>query len=253
MTSDLIQNKYAARSTPSVPKSMRQLELTRDESFLDGTNDIFDILARQSQDNDSWEKSMGTTLSFLERARVMLENAEKKISEQDRRLKTLEDNTGVDPLTGLLNRKGFSKALLREIARTNRGLNEGGLLVMFNLENMGVITNQHGEEAVNTAMRLVGRALESEIRDMDLAARTADDEFVLLFTDTTMSDSLSRLQNMAVRLNRLSLIWNGTEIRVSLSLGLKAYEQGAKPEQIFKDASADLARNKKGPITAQAR
>lgn len=246
MTSDMIQNKYAAKKVSSLPKPIGRLELTRDQSFLDGTNDIFDILARENTDQESWEKSMGSTVSFLERAKVMLQTAEKKISEQDKRLKTLENATGVDPLTGLLNRKGFSKALLREIARTNRGYNEGGVLVIFNLDNIDVIARDHGNEAIQTAIRLVARALESEIRDMDLAARINDDEFVLLFTDTDMSASLSRLQNMAVRLNRLSLIWNGTEIRINLSLGLKSYEQGSKAEQVLKEASDDLQRNSKG-------
>ena len=245
MTSDMIQNKYAAKKISSLPKPIGRLELTRDQSFLDGTNDIFDILARENNDQESWEKSMGSTVSFLERAKIMLQTAEKKISEQDKRLKTLENATGVDPLTGLLNRKGFSKALLREIARTNRGYNNGGVLVIFNLDNIDVIARDNGNEAIQTATRLVARALESEIRDMDLAARINDDEFVLLFTDTNMSASLSRLQNMAVRLNRLSLIWNGTEIRINLSLGLKSYEQGSKAEQVLKEASDDLQRNSK--------
>lgn len=249
MSSDLIQNKYAAEGAPSVPASLKdRVELTRDQSFLDGKRDIFDILARQKRDEDSWQKSMGETVGFLERARIMLENAEKKISEQDKRLQTLEDVTGVDPLTGLLNRKGFSKALMREIARTNRAYNDGGLLVMFSLENLLSIEDAQGEEAAALATKLVAQALESEIRDMDLAARTQDDEFVLLFTDTDMGKALSRLQNMALRLNRLSLIWNGEEIRISLSLGLKSYAQGAKAEQVFQDANDDLQRNRKGTV-----
>ncbi len=249
MTSDMIQNKYAAERASSLPGSLRdRIDLTRDQSFLDGRRDIFDILARKTQDKENWQQNMGETVSFLERAQLMLENAEKKISEQDKRLKTLEDANGIDPLTGLLNNKGFSKALAREIARTNRAYNDGGLLVMFNLENLDTIQDKQGDEASIMAVKLVARALETEIRDMDLAARTDHDEFVLLFTDTDMAKALSRLQDMALRLNRLSLIWNGAEIRISLSLGLKSYGQGSKAEQIFKDANIDLQRNRKGSL-----
>jgi len=253
MTSDMIQNKYAADSVSSVASALQErLELTRDQSFLDGQRDIFDILARQKHNHDSWQQSMGETVSFLERARILLENAEKKISEQDQHLQMLEDTSGIDPLTGLLNRQGFSKALIREISRTNRAYSDGGLLVMFNLENLDAIQKNQGEEASIRAVKLVAQALENEIRDMDLAARTEDDEFVLLFTDTSMSKALSRLQDMALRLNRLSLIWDSYEIRISLSLGLKSYEQGAKAEQIFKGANDDLQRNRKGTLQTKS-
>lgn len=247
MTSDMIQNKYTDRDHKApITGVNRQLELTRDPSFVEGTQDIFDILARAHTAETGWEETFGESVNFFERIRSMLQRAEKTITEQDETLKALEKASGMDALTGLLNAGGFSRALTREIARTNRGYNEGGLLVMFCLENLQKIREAHGEEAANTALRLVAQALELEIRDMDLAARAQDDEFVLLFTDTTMGDALERLQNMALRLNRLSLIWHGAEIRISLSLGLKSYEQGAQAEQIFKDASADLKRNRKG-------
>lgn len=251
MTSDAIQNKTAELSHLVATQDLQKgLELTRDQSFLDGTHDIFDVLARKggkerkplTQNASAIEQTLG----FLDRARAMLGAAEAKIKTQAEDIQALKKVTNIDPATGLMNGKGFSQALIREIGRTNRGLNDGGLLVIFNFENLSNIAETYGQKASNTALRLVARALESEIRDMDLAAHIDEDEFVLLFSDTTMEKALNRLQNMALRLNRLSLIWNGAEIRVSLSLGLKSYEQGARADAIFKQASMDLQRNRKG-------
>ncbi len=251
MTSDAIQNKTAELSHLVATQDLQKgLELTRDQSFLDGTHDIFDVLARKGgNDHKPLTGNSNTireTLSFLDRARAMLGAAEHKIKTQAEDIQALKELTYVDALTGLTNGKGFSEALIREIARTNRDLSEGGLLVIFNLENLSTIKEAYGQKAANTALRLVARALESEIRDMDLAARIDDDEFVLLFSDTSMEKALSRLQNMALRLNRLSLIWDSAELRISLSLGLKSYEKGAQADNIFKQASMDLARNRKG-------
>jgi len=245
MASDLIQNQYARKTTPNAKTRGNRLELTREQSFLDGQHDIFDILARHQNDGARLNQNLGTTAQFLERTRVMLHSAEQKVCEQDQQLKTLQGSSETDPLTGLLNRKGFSRALLREVARTNRGYNEGGLMVMFSLENFAKIHSTHGEKAAEHAVTLIANALESEMRDMDLAARTADDEFILLFTDTTMDIALGRLQNMALRLNRLSLVWNEEEIRLNLSLGLKSYQKGDRADAIFQDASNDLNRNRK--------
>lgn len=247
MTSELVQNKYMAKNAKALTGGLhKRLELTRDESFIEGTQDIFDILARKQDKAARHEPGAAETISFLERARMMLQKAEIHVSEQDQRLKMLENISGIDSLTGFMNLVGFKGALRREIARTNRGYNDGGLLVLFSFENLGSILNDQGEDAAQTAIKLVAGALENEIREMDLAARTADDEFVLLFTDTSMSKALERLQGMALRLNRLSLICGDQETRISLSLGLKTYKRGSRAEQVFKDANEDLKRNSRG-------
>ncbi len=242
MTTDFIQDKYLGKWPRSVlfgekptvrsgytatENKIRttKLELTRDAKFLNGADDIFDV---------------------LNRAGDALQEAEDSIQEKDDQIQYLEDISGIDLVTGFLNRRGFTKALIREVSRTNRGHNEGGLLVMFNLENFDNIREKHGMDAAERALILVAKAMDNEIRPIDWAGRINDDEFVLLFSHTTMEEALDRLQNMALRLNKLSLIWAGAEIHLSLSLGLKSYGRGDRAEDIFRCANDDLQRNRKG-------
>jgi diguanylate cyclase len=208
-------------------------------------------LARQEADKKGLERSIGSTIALLKRSSIMLQDAEARIEEQTQRIEDLETIVTVDEVSGLLNRRGFAKIFAKEVARTNRGLNDGGLLVMFNLENLHVIRKEHGKEAAHMAIRLITKALESEIRDSDHAGRILDDEFVLLFADTSMDLALTRLQNMALRLNKLSLIWDGAEINLNLSLGLKSFGANERAEKIFEAASDDLERNRKGASTAK--
>lgn len=262
MSSEHIQPKLVAQrlSSPSLSSSGLKpannslalnrrkgtFELTRDQDFLSGNDDIFDVLARHSAEKNHWDTRMNATLKSLERARSMLSEAEKTIRDLSEKLRYLEDVSGICALTGLLNHRGFTRALNKEISRTNRGLSQGGLLVMFNLENLSRIESAHGEKAGETTLRLVARALETEIRGMDSAAHIQKDEFVLLFADTNLELALTRLQNMALRLNKLSLIWDKNEINLNLSLGLKTYNPGDLADQIFKSANDDLMRNRKG-------
>ncbi len=222
------------------------LELTRNDGFLNGSQDIFDVLAHQEEGRNALERSIGSTIALLKRSSIMLQDAEETIEQQTQRIQTLEKISTVDEVSGLLNRRGFVQTFYKEVARTNRGANDGGLLVMFNLENLHVIRKKHGKGAAHMAVRLITKALENEIRDMDHAGRLLDDEFVLLFTDTSMDAALTRLQNMAMRLNKLSLIWDGVEINLNLSLGLKSFGASEKAENIFEAASNDLQRNRKG-------
>lgn len=250
MTSDVIQNRYARKPAipPHVLEPEARLELTRDQGFLNGTRDIFDVLSRRG---GGQKDSAGNGNPLPERARAMLKQAEKTILDQDRRLRELEDRSGIDAMTGLLNGKGFARAFAAEVARTNRGYSEGGLLVIFSLENLEAIRARHGEDAVESALNLIARAVEAETRMMDHAAHIHGDEFVLLFAETTMEKALDRLQIMALRLNRISLIRDGGEIRLNLSLGLKSYTKGARAEDVFTAASADLERNRKNAAQAK--
>lgn len=247
MTTDRIQNKYEQSMRAHRVPVRSKLELTREASFVDGHQDIFDVLARRSGGQDVaanlLQDNLDETVRYLKRSKDMLENANRTIEEQEARLNELENVSLVDLDTGLLNKSSFAKSLAREIARTNRGYSQGGLLVMFSVENFSALVDIYGEEAGIDASRLVARTLENEIRDMDLAARVSEDEFILLFTDTSMKKALSRLQNMAMRLNRLCLELDGKDIRLSLSLGLKSYEPGSDAANIFDAANTDLKRN----------
>ena len=247
MTTDRIQNKYErtmrARRVPVGSK----LELTRESSFVDGHQDMFDVLAKRNTGAHApanlLQNNLDETVRYLKRSRDMLKNANETIKDQDARINALESANLIDLDTGLLNKSSFATALSREIARTNRGYSQGGLLVMFSVENFSALVDLYGEDAGVSASKLVAQTLEKEIRDMDLAARVSDDEFILLFADTSMKKALNRLQNMAMRLNRLSLELDGKDIRLSLSLGLKSYEHGAEAAHIFDAANTDLKRN----------
>lgn len=226
--------KAEARFTAS------SFEITRNKGFVEGDFDIFDMLAYQKKERAALESSLNTTIALLERSTEMLHSAENTIN-------TLQSATLVDDISGLLNRRGFFQIFKKEFARMHRKKSEGGLLVVFNLENLKVIREQYGKKAANRAIKLLTKAFEQEIRETDYAGRIMDDEFVLLFMDTNMNEALSRLQNMALRLNKLSLIWEGQEINLNLSLGLKSFTaQDHEAAKIFEAASIDLERNRKG-------
>jgi diguanylate cyclase (GGDEF)-like protein len=110
---------------------------------------------------------------------------------------------------------------------------------MIDLDNFKTINDSFGHQAGDACLRLVGQALQSEVRAMDIAARLGGDEFVLLLVNTTKEDAAARVQDIAARLNRLSLAWDGDEIRVGASFGLESYKAGDVCEKIF--SAADLS------------
>jgi diguanylate cyclase (GGDEF)-like protein len=235
MTSDIIQQNLAAGSArPS-------LELTREDGFLNGSHDIFDVLARHDLEKDGLQRSMGAAIALLKKAQAKIEHAEEKIAAQSTRIRTLENLATTDELTGLCNRRGFLNAFTREIARVKRGLSEGGVLVLVEIDSYETTRRAFGQQAADSCIALIARILEGEIRAMDVAARLKKDAFMMLLANASPDQALGRTQKLALRLNNLSLVRNRQEIQISASLGLKAYGASDKVESLFAEITQEAA------------
>lgn len=194
--------------------------------------------------DETQERIMNATFALLKQARLMLDEAEAKIQAQDERISYLEDLATSDELTGLKNRRGFLEVFMQELDRCKRGLSCGGLLVLIDLDNFKSVNDTFGHLAGDACLRLVGRTLDNEIRQMDIAARLGGDEFVLLLSNTTKAQAARRAQELAWRLNNLSVAWYGEEIPVQASLGLRDYGAKDTISKIFNDADMRLYANK---------
>lgn len=191
------------------------------------------------------ERVLGTTVALLNQTQVELEASRILIEELKSKLIEMEMVATTDMLTGLKNRRGFEDNFARELDRTRRGKSIGGVLVVIDLDSFKAINDTYGHQAGDTCLRLVADALKAEIRVMDTAARLGGDEFVLLMTDATPESLLTRVQNIAWKLNHLSLPWNGMNIAINASVGMKPYLSGDTAEAIFAEADHSMYMDKK--------
>ncbi|PZQ47419.1 MAG: GGDEF domain-containing protein [Micavibrio aeruginosavorus] len=196
-------------------------------------------------ERDGWFRTMSASLALIKQAHLRLDAAESRIADQEARIAELESQVTSDELTGLLNRRGFFNAFVKEMDRTQRGHSHGGLLVLVDLDNFKMIYDTYGHQAGDAALRLVARTLESNSRAMDSCGRIGGDEFVLLLVNTERDKALVRAQNLIKQLNNLSLVWYGAELPIRASLGLKDYGAGDKPEDIFGQADGFLYAQKR--------
>lgn len=213
--------------------------------WLDNADEVFSYLEQGKSKQENWPQSMNTTLNLLRQAHSIIEQFETRIKEQEIRISELQKLSTTDELTGLVNRRGIFRSFERELDRVNRGLSEGGLLVMIDLDNFKVINDKFGHDAGDAALHLVASALNADCRKMDIIGRLGGDEFVMLFVNTTRKEALERAQSLIQKLNNLSFIWHSTEIPLRASLGLKEYRKGSTIHQIFAAADADMYDSKK--------
>jgi diguanylate cyclase (GGDEF)-like protein/putative nucleotidyltransferase with HDIG domain len=98
-------------------------------------------------------------------------------------ISNLTDAARSDPLTGLLNRRGFEEAFDVELERARRA--DGGLSVIVgDLDRFKDVNDRFGHAAGDEVLRRVGATIGSTKRSWDIAARIGGEEFAVLAPDT---------------------------------------------------------------------
>jgi diguanylate cyclase (GGDEF)-like protein/PAS domain S-box-containing protein len=100
---------------------------------------------------------------------------------REQRLRHLADH---DPLTGVLNRRGFGHELRRHISRLERYGTKGALL-MLDLDHFKDYNDAHGHAGGDRLLQAVATGLSGRLRSGDVLGRIGGDEFAVLLPETT--------------------------------------------------------------------
>jgi diguanylate cyclase (GGDEF)-like protein len=112
---------------------------------------------------------------------------ERKVRE---RTEALQHLTEIDPLTGLLNRRGMTDRFEKEIARQARQSGSLGMLLL-DLDYFKQVNDTYGHAAGDVALCATANILRSMKRSYDHAGRWGGEEFLLLLPDCGEADLLA--------------------------------------------------------------
>lgn len=107
------------------------------------------------------------------------------------RVATLDSAAHRDPLTGLLNRRGF--------LTQSAGLNQGAI-ALVDLDWFKAVNDLHGHDAGDDVLRDFAAFLARSVRRRDCVARWGGEEFAVLFPDLSEVEAGGILHRMARRL-----------------------------------------------------
>lgn len=105
-----------------------------------------------------------------------------KIAEAVDRLRQ-EYESGVDPLTGLLNLKGYQRRE-KEALEAAKSHNHPLTVTVVDVNDLKVKNDREGHDAGDAYLKRVAQLLRDSTRITDVVARVGGDEFRLLLTET---------------------------------------------------------------------
>src|SRR5262249_60882380 len=111
------------------------------------------------------------------------------------RFEQTEPESHPDPLPGLATRRSLDRQFEAGLARAQR-TDGAGSVVVLDLDRLKEINDTYGHEAGDRALRSVGNVLRSTVRQNDLCARFAGDEFIVVLCDCTPHGDARRMKHL---------------------------------------------------------
>ncbi|MCC6750650.1 MAG: diguanylate cyclase [Deltaproteobacteria bacterium] len=149
------------------------------------------------------------------------------VTERERSKELLRQQSLIDELTGLYNRRGFltlAEQQHRLAERQRRPLQ----LLFADQDDLKQVNDRHGHAAGDRALREIARALRSSLRGSDIVARIGGDEFAALLVESTDGRrAVERFEELLDKLNAAAAL----PFRLAVSVGLAAYDP-SNPETI---------------------
>jgi diguanylate cyclase (GGDEF)-like protein len=152
---------------------------------------------------------------------------------------SLRQQSIIDPLTQLYNRRYLEEVLKRELARSSRSGVPLSVLVL-DLDHFKRINDTFGHEAGDAVLRKVAQTLREGIRSGDVACRMGGEEMVLLLPECGIANAVKRADAIRTAIAGGAVLHDGQRIGVTASIGVASFPQHGNNMQVLVHA-ADLA------------
>lgn len=190
------------------------------------------------------ETDPGLTLQIARKALDAAEHAAWRIREQSRRIAVLERDSVTDPLTGVLNRRGFETELRLALADGARH-GEHGAVLFLDLDGFKRINDSLGHSAGDAVLRKVAGVLRAGTRESDRVGRLGGDEFAVLMTRTTVENARGRAKSIEWMINNSAIDWQGQPIAIRASIGTDYFGPNDEQSAIMVRADQAMYRQKR--------
>lgn len=114
------------------------------------------------------------------------------------KVNTLKEETSIDSLTKLLNRHTFEKRV-----KVFSDQQKNYTLVMLDVDWFKAINDTYGHIAGDEVLQALASKLKESLQEDDLACRYGGEEFILVFTETTIEEAYERVESLRASVQQI--------------------------------------------------
>lgn len=167
-----------------IPKELRAAHAQHVADFRQGTDDVKQMRDRKTIMGRCKDGSERPVRALILKGSVdgeeFLAAAVRDTAGDTETQRKLQELAESDPLTGLLNRRGFVRVATEKI-EIARGRDHPMSVAVLDLDHLKKINDTHGHAVGDAVITRIARVISKNIRQNDAAGRLGGDEFVILF------------------------------------------------------------------------
>ncbi len=213
--------------------------------LLDSDDELGDVARQFNRLQAQLAEAQAKLQAKVDLADGELRHANQRLTAQAAELKRanseLERLTFTDPLTGLYNRRYFSKLMDDEVSLSVRN-NETNSILLADIDRFKSYNDKHGHDVGDEIIKAVANLISERIRKTDVACRYGGDEFFILCRRAAPDSALKIADDLRGAMAQTPLRIGALDLNITLSIGA-ATIPGPQPvttaEQFFR--CADLA------------
>lgn len=145
---------------------------------------------------------------------IMRDTTEQKIA-----IAEIERQAIYDELTGLINRREFSKRLDDLLEGANFHDTQHSLLYM-DLDQFKVVNDSCGHIAGDELLRQLSALIRTKVRNSDTLARLGGDEFGVLLEDCSVEKAMEVAETLRQTISGFRFQWQGKRFEIGVSIGV---------------------------------
>lgn len=130
-----------------------------------------------------------------------------------------------DGLTGLYNRRAFTRLAQEELARVRRYPSDTAV-IMADIDFFKKVNDVYGHPVGDEVLRNMANCLSSNVRGSDVVARIGGEEFMVLLPQTSVEEALVLAEKLRIRVQDSPAQVGDLHISITASFGLTGVAAG---------------------------
>ncbi len=152
----------------------------------------------------------------------------------------LKRMANMDPLTGLKNRRCMMNFLKENVENKVGETPKAAVIAIGDIDFFKRFNDRYGHACGDEVLCELAALFMDFMEDKGDIARWGGEEFLLVFTDCTMEQGITHMENLIHRIRLMNIRYGGETLRVTMTFGLSAYDPDWTIDAIINSADKKL-------------